>query len=73
MNNTNQLKEELADERADAMMVLCKMINHFMNAVYADKEVIAKISELEAQINDLARQMQKLMFNEIDEANNERN
>lgn len=73
MNNTNQLKEELADERADAMMVLSKMINHFMNAVYADKEVITKISELEAEINDLARQMQKLMFNEIDEANSERN
>lgn len=73
MNNTNQLKEELADERADAMMVLSKMINRFMNAVYADKEVIAKISELEAQINDLARQMQKLMFNEIDEVNGERN
>lgn len=73
MNNTNQLKEELADERADSMMVLSKMINHFMNAVYTDKEVIAKISELEVQINDLARQMQKLMFNEIDEVNSERN
>lgn len=73
MNSTNQLKEELADERADAMMVLSKMINHFMNAVYTDKEVIAKISELEVQINDLARQMQKLMFNEIDEVNSERN
>lgn len=73
MNNTNQLKEELADERADAMIVLWKMINHFMNAVYADKEVIAKISELEVQIGDLARQMQELMFNEIDEANSERN
>lgn len=72
-NNPSQLKEELADERADAMMVLSKMINHFMNAVHADKEVIAKISELEVQINDLARQMQKLMFDEIDEANSERN
>ena len=51
-NNPSQLKEELADERAEAMMVLCKMINHFMNAVYADNEVIVKISELEVQINE---------------------
>ena len=72
-NNPSQLKEELADERADAMMVLSKMINHFMNATSADRETIDKIANLELQINDLARQMQKLMFNEIDEANSERN
>ena len=71
-NNPSQLKEELADERADAMMVLSKMINHFMNATSADRETIDKIANLELQINDLARQMQKLMFNEIDEANSER-
>lgn len=73
MNNTNQLKEALADERAEAMLVLCKMINHFMNATSADRETIDKIANLELQINDLARQMQKLMFDEIDEVNSERN
>lgn len=72
-NNPIQLKEALVDSRFELMMVLSKMVNHFMNAVHADKEVIAKISELEGQIGDLARQMQKLMFNEIDEVNGERN
>lgn len=74
MNNSpSQLKEELADSRVESMMVLSKMVNHCMNAVHADEEVIAKISELEVQIGDLARQMQELMFDKIDEVDSERN
>lgn len=73
MNNTNQLKEELADSRVESMMVLSKMINYFMNATSADRKTVNKIANLELRINDLARQIQKLMYDQIDEANNERN
>ena len=73
MNNTNQLKEELADSRVESMMVLSKMINYFMNSTGADRKTVNKIANLELQINDLARQIQKLMYDQIDEEDNERN
>ena len=74
MNNSpSQLKEELADSRVESMMVLSKMINYFMNATSADRETVDKIANLELQINDLARQMQKLMYDKIDEVDSERN
>ena len=72
-NNPSQLKEELADSRVESMMVLSKMINHFINATSADQETVNKIANLELQINDLARQIQKLMYDKINEADNERN
>lgn len=74
MNNSPiQLKEALVDSRFELMMVLSKMVNHSINAVHADEEVVAKISELEVQIGDLARQMQELVFDKIDEVDSERN
>lgn len=74
MNNSpSQIKEELADSRVESMMVLSKMINYFTNATSADRETIDKIASLELQINDLARQIQKLMYDKIDEADSERN
>ena len=72
-NNPSQLKEELADSRVESMMVLSKMINYFTNATSADRETVIKIANLELQINDLARQIQKLMYDKIDEVDNERN
>ena len=72
-SNPSQLKEELADSRVESMMVLSKMINYFTNATSADRETVNKIANLELQINDLARQIQKLMYDEIDEADSERN
>lgn len=69
----SQLKEELADSRVESMMVLSKMINYFTNATSADRETVNKIAKLELQINDLARQIQKLMYDKIDEADSERN
>ena len=69
----SQLKEELADSRVESMMVLSKMINYFTNATSADRETVNKIANLELQINDLARQIQKLMYDKIDEADSERN
>ena len=71
--NTSQIKEELADSRVESMMVLSKMINYFTNATSADRETVIKIANLELQINDLARQIQKLMYDKIDEVDNERN
>ena len=73
MNNPSQLKEELADSRVESMMVLSKMISYFIDATSADEETLDKIANLELQIDDLARQIQKLMYDEIDEADNERN
>lgn len=74
MNNSpSQIKEELADSRVESMMVLSKMINYFVDATSADRETIDKIADLELQINDLARQIQKLMYDKIDEADSERN
>lgn len=72
-NNPSQIKEELADSRVESMMVLSKMINYFTNATSADRETVIKIANLELQINDLARQIQKLMYDKIDEADSERN
>lgn len=72
-SNPSQLKEELADSRVESMMVLSKMINYFTNATSADRETVNKIANLELQINDLARQIQKLMYDKIDEADSERN
>ena len=72
-NNPSQLKEELADSRVESMMVLSKMINYFTNATSADRETVIKIANLELQINDLARQIQKLMYDKIDEVDSERN
>ena len=72
-NNPSQLKEELADSRVESMMTLSKMINYFTNATSADRETVIKIANLELQINDLARQIQKLMYDKIDEVDNERN
>ena len=72
-SNPSQLKEELADSRVESMMVLSKMINYFINATSADREAVDKIAKLELQINDLARQIQKLMYDKIDEADSERN
>ena len=72
-SNPSQLKEELADSRVESMMVLSKMINYFINATSADGETVIKIANLELQINDLARQIQKLMYDKIDEADSERN
>lgn len=69
----SQLKEELADSRVESMMVLSKMINYFTNATSADRETVNKIANLELQINDLARQIQKLMYDKIDEVDSERN
>ena len=74
MNNSpSQLKEELADSRVESMIVLSKMISYFIDATSADEETLDKIANLELQIDDLARQIQKLMYDEIDEADNERN
>ena len=73
MNNPSQLKEELADSRVESMIVLSKMISYFIDATSADEETLDKIANLELQIDDLARQIQKLMYDEIDEADNERN
>ena len=74
MNNSpSQIKEELADARVESMMTLSKMINYFTNATSADRETVIKIANLELQINDLARQIQKLMYDKIDEVDNERN
>ena len=73
MNSPSQLKEELADSRVESMMVLSKMINYFTNATSADRETVIKIANLELQINDLARQIQKLMYDKIDEVDSERN
>lgn len=72
-SNPSQLKEELADSRVESMMVLSKMINYFTNATSADRETVIKIANLELQINDLARQIQKLMYDKIDEVDSERN
>lgn len=72
-NNPSQLKEELADSRVESMIVLSKMISYFIDATGADEETLDKIAKLELQIDDLARQIQKLMYDEIDEADNERN
>ena len=72
-NNPSQLKEELADSRVESMIVLSKMISYFIDATSADEETLDKIANLELQIDDLARQIQKLMYDEIDEADNERN
>ena len=72
-NNPSQLKEELADSRVESMIVLSKMISYFIDATGADEETLDKIANLELQIDDLARQIQKLMYDEIDEADNERN
>ena len=69
----SQLKEELADSRVESMIVLSKMISYFIDATGADGEAVDKIAELELQIDDLARQMQKLMFDKIDEVDDERN
>ena len=71
--STSQLKEELADSRVESMMTLSKMINYFTNATSADRETVIKIANLELQINDLARQIQKLMYDKIDEVDSERN
>ena len=71
--STSQLKEELADSRVESMMTLSKMINYFTNATSADRETVIKIANLELQINDLARQIQKLMYDKIDEVDDERN
>lgn len=65
-DKAQQLKEELADSRAEAMMVLSKMVNHYVDTAYPDKELLNKISEIELQINDLAKQMQKLMYEQIE-------
>lgn len=74
MNNSpSQLKEELADLRVESMMVLSKMISYFIDATGADGEAVDEIAKLELQIDDLARQIQKLMYDEIDEADSERN
>ena len=73
MNNPSQLKEELADSRVESMMVLSKMISYFIDATSADEETLDKIANLELQIDDLARQIQKLMYDEIDEVDSERN
>ena len=74
MNNSpSQLKEELADSRVESMMVLSKMISYFIDATGADEETLDKIAKLELQIDDLARQIQKLMYDKIDEADSERN
>lgn len=73
MNNPSQLKEELADSRVESMMVLSKMISYFIDATGADGETLDKIAKLELQIDDLARQIQKLMYDEIDEVDSERN
>ena len=72
-SNPSQLKEELADSRVESMMVLSKMINYFVDATSADQETVVKIANLELQINDLARQIQKLMYDKIDEVDSERN
>ena len=72
-NNPSQLKEELADSRVESMIVLSKMISYFIDATGADEETLDKIANLELQIDDLARQIQKLMYDKIDEADNERN
>lgn len=72
-NNPSQLKEELADSRVESMIVLSKMISYFIDATSADEETLDKIANLELQINDLARQIQKLMYDKIDEVDNERN
>ena len=72
-NNPSQLKEELADSRVESMMTLSKMINYFTNATSADQETVDEIANLELQINDLALQIQKLMYDEIDEVDSERN
>ena len=72
-NNPSQIKEELADSRVESMIVLSKMINYFTNATSADRETVIKIANLELQINDLARQIQKLMYDKIDEVDSERN
>lgn len=67
MNSKAQrLKDDLADGRAEAMMVLSKMVNHYVNTAYPDKELLNKISGIELQINDLAKQMQKLMYEQIE-------
>lgn len=74
MNNSpSQLKEELADSRVESMMVLSKMISYFIDATGADEETLDKIAKLELQIDDLARQIQKLMYDKIDEADSECN
>lgn len=72
-NNPSQLKEELADSRVESMIVLSKMISYFIDATSADEETLDKIANLELQIDDLARQIQKLMYDKIDEADSERN
>ena len=72
-NNPSQLKEELADSRVESMIVLSKMISYFIDATSADEETLDKIANLELQIDDLARQIQKLMYDEIDEVDSERN
>ena len=72
-SNPSQLKEELADSRVESMMVLSKMISYFIDATGADEETLDKIANLELQIDDLARQIQKLMYDKIDEVDNERN
>lgn len=72
-NNPSQLKEELADSRVESMIVLSKMISYFIDATGADEETLDKIANLELQIDDLARQIQKLMYDKIDEVDNERN
>ena len=69
----SQLKEELADSRVESMMVLSKMISYFIDATGADEETLDKIAKLELQIDDLARQIQKLMYDKIDEADSECN
>lgn len=71
--NTSQLKEELADSRVESMIVLSKMISYFIDATGADEETLDKIANLELQIDDLARQIQKLMYDKIDEVDSERN
>lgn len=72
-NNPSQLKEELADSRVESMVVLSKMISYFIDATSADEETLDKIAKLELQIDDLARQIQKLMYDKIDEVDSERN
>lgn len=72
-NNPSQIKEELADSRVESMMVLSKMISYFIDATGADEETLDKIAKLELQIDDLARQIQKLMYDKIDEADSECN
>lgn len=72
-NDPSQLKEELADLRVESMMVLSKMISYFIDATGADGEAVDEIAKLELQIDDLARQIQKLMYDKIDEADSERN